>query len=69
MVNKMVADGVVSIREKKFFYEFWSDGTDVKVKIFFNGKKGESTEYIRDEKSSMKKEMEEALINAKVFKK
>jgi hypothetical protein len=69
MVNRMVSDGVVSIREKKFFYEFWSDGNDVKVKIFFSGKKGECAEYIRDDKMSLKKEMEAALVAAKYFKK
>lgn len=69
MVNKMVSDGTVSIREKKFFYEFWSDGTDVKVKIFFNGKKGDCAEYLRDDKVNLKKEMEAALVSAKVFKK
>ncbi len=69
MVNKMVSDGNVSIREKKFFYEFWSDGSDVKVKIFLHGKKGECVEYIRDDKLSLKKEMEAALAEAKVFKK
>ncbi|MEP7262985.1 MAG: hypothetical protein ABI772_00730 [Bacteroidota bacterium] len=68
MTKKMVADGSVTIREKKFFYEFWSDSSDVTVKIFLSGKKGESTEYIRDDKINLKKEMEAALLAAKVFK-
>ncbi len=69
MTKKMVADGNVSIREKKFFYEFWSDSGDVTVKLFLHGKKGESTEFIRDDKLNLKKEMETALLAAKVFKK
>jgi hypothetical protein len=65
MTNKMVAEGMVTIRERKFYYEFWSDTSDVMVKIFHRGKKGDFTEFLRNDKLGLKQEMETALSKAK----
>jgi len=64
----MVADGSVTIRERSFHYEFWSDNAQVTIKIFHRGKKGESTDFIRHDIINLKKEMEAALVNARVLK-
>jgi hypothetical protein len=65
MTNKMVAEGNVTIRDRKFYYEFWSDTSDIMVKIFHHGKKGDFTEFIRNDKLNLKQEMETALSKAK----
>jgi hypothetical protein len=68
MKNKMVADGSVTIRDKKFYYEFWSDSAQVMVKLFRSGKKGEAIEFLRNDKINLKKDMEAALVNARMLK-
>ena len=39
MVKKMVAEGRVVLRDKAFFYEFWSNNLDVTIRIYHQGKK------------------------------
>ena len=68
MAKKMVAEGRVVLRDKAFFYEFWSDNLQVNIKIYRHGNKGESIEFIRHDTLNLKNEMEVALVNAKVLK-
>jgi hypothetical protein len=68
MERKMVASGNVSIRERSFHYEFWSNNEEVTVKIYHHGRKGDVTQFCRHDRHSLKKEMEDALINDGVFK-
>lgn len=68
MKKKMVSDGSVTISDKKFYYEFWSDNSDVTVKIFHSGKKGNSIDYVRNDKLGLKKEMELNLRSAHIIK-
>lgn len=64
----MVSDGRVVIREKPFHYEIWSDNSDVTVKIYRQGNKGENIEYVRDDRMNLKNGMEAALVHAQVIK-
>ncbi|HRH65517.1 MAG TPA: hypothetical protein PLU53_04425 [Bacteroidia bacterium] len=68
MKKKMVAEGRVVLRDKAFFYEFWSDNLQVTIKIYRNGNKGECIEFIRCNTLNLKNEMEAALVNARVLK-
>ena len=68
MVKKLVAEGRVVLRDKAFFYEFWSNNLDVTIRIYHQGKKGKHTEFVRLDTNNLKNEMEFALMNAKILK-
>ncbi len=68
MDRKLVASGAVVLREKSYHYEFWSNNVDITVKMFHRGKTGDSTEFTRSSNAPLKKEMEDALVNAQFFK-
>jgi hypothetical protein len=68
MEKKKVADGNVVIRDRSFYYEFWSNNEDIVVKIFHHGRKGELTEFNRHQKKYLKQDMEDALLKDGVWK-
>ena len=68
MVKKMVAEGRVVLRDKAFFYEFWSNNLDVTIRIYHQGKTGKHKEFVRLDTNNLKNEMEFALMNAKILK-
>ncbi len=69
MIKKTkVADGNVEMNNKKYRYEFHSDNKDGFVKIFHPGVKGEMTQFTRNDKISLRTDMENALINSGVLK-
>jgi hypothetical protein len=68
MEKKKVADGNVVIRERTFYYEFWSNNEDVIVKLFHYGKKGDMTEFKRYQTKYLKQDMENALVKDGVLR-
>lgn len=62
MEKKKVADGNVVIRERTFYYEFWSDNRDIIVKLFHYGRNGDMTEFKRLQTKFLKQDMEDALV-------
>lgn len=69
MESKKVTDGNVEIHERTFYYECWSDNSDVTIKIFHQGKIGKVTKFNRQNKLPLKEEMTYALMNDGVIKK
>ena len=68
MEKKKVADGNVVIRNRTFYYEFWSNNEDVTVKLFHYGRNGDSTEFKRLQTKYLKQDMENALVNDGILK-
>ncbi|MEO5570286.1 MAG: hypothetical protein ABIT08_02495 [Bacteroidia bacterium] len=68
MEKKKVADGNVVIRDRSFYYEFWSNNVDITVKIFHYGRKGDNTEFNRHQNKYLKLDMENALLKDGVLK-
>ena len=68
MEKKKVADGNVVIRERTFYYEFWSNNHDIIVKLFHHGRKGDLTEFNRHQTKYLKQDMENALVKDGVLK-
>jgi hypothetical protein len=67
MKKVKVAEGQVEIRDKKYFYEFYSDNEDVFVKIYHPGKNGDVTQFKRNDKVNLKTDMDAALENNGMF--
>jgi hypothetical protein len=67
MEKVKVADGSVVIRDKKYHYEFYSDNKNVFVKIFHPGKRGDVTQFKRNDKVGLKVDMDNALENNGMF--
>lgn len=62
-----IADGQVEIRDHKYQYEFYTDNKDVYVKIHHPGRKGDVTEFIRNDKLGLKNDMDQAMENNGLF--
>jgi hypothetical protein len=67
MQRKMVANGTVVLQNRSFHYECWSNNSDIIIKMFHNGKSGNSSEFVRKSKGGLKVEMEQSLIDDKVL--